>query len=36
MEAFRQEDVYEVCPHVTANTAGWTVEAILEMEDSSD
>ena len=35
LKAFRQEDVYETCPFVTENAAGWTVEAILEAEKTS-
>lgn len=31
-EAFRKEPVYEECPQVTEDAAGWTVEAILDME----
>ena len=32
MEAFGKEPVYERCPKVTEDAAGWTVEAILSME----
>jgi hypothetical protein len=31
-EAFGEEPVYEKCPQVTEDAAGWTVEAILDME----
>ena len=31
-EAFGKEPVYERCPRVTEDVAGWTVEAILDME----
>jgi C_GCAxxG_C_C family probable redox protein len=29
MKAFRKEPIYDECPKVTEDTAGWTVEAIL-------
>ena len=35
MEAFSKEPVYEECPQVTEDAAGWAVEAILNMEQSS-
>lgn len=31
-DAFSEEPVYEKCPHVTEDAAGWTVEAILDTE----
>jgi hypothetical protein len=31
-EAFSKEPVYERCPQVTEDAAGWTVEAILDMK----
>jgi C_GCAxxG_C_C family probable redox protein len=34
-EAFMQRQLYDVCPQVTEDAAGWTVEAILEAEASS-
>ena len=32
MKAFSKEPIYEECPKVTEDAAGWTVEAILNME----
>ena len=32
VEAFSKEPVYERCPRVTEDAAGWTVEAILDNE----
>ena len=34
-EAFMQRKPYDVCPQVTEDAAGWTVEAILKAEASS-
>jgi hypothetical protein len=31
-EAFSKEPVYDECPQVTEDAAGWAVEAILDME----
>ena len=36
MAAFRRLDGSSVCRHVTANAAGWAVEAILAAEASPD
>ena len=35
IEAFMQQNPFEVCPQVAENAAGWTVEAILEAEAAS-